>query len=151
MHSTPFKFRLERVRALREREQDFAREQLAVTLGVVRDGEAAVAGADAARRTAGDRQRRAAGSELSGPDLLRMQAYRERSERSVEEARRDLARREAAAAEARRHLTTATLEREALERLKARRLREHVRADQTRAAAFLDDLAGRMRPQAGAA
>src|SRR3954453_18747510 len=77
----PFNFRLERVRALRERFEDQAREELAESLSVRLKGEAMLRGAGERYRLAHGTRRESAEIELSGQDLLASQAYIERTSR----------------------------------------------------------------------
>src|SRR5438093_7638956 len=77
----PFNFRLERVRALRERFEDQAREELAESLSVRLKGEAMLRAASETYTRAQDTRRRTGGVEVSGQDLLASHAYIERASR----------------------------------------------------------------------
>src|SRR5436305_13713860 len=66
----PFNFRLERVRALRERFEDQAREELAASLSVRLKGEAMLRSASETYAQAQETRRQAARAELTGQDLL---------------------------------------------------------------------------------
>jgi flagellar protein FliJ len=122
-----FKFRLERVRSLRERAEERAREELARELNHRVRGEAASArdsGRDATRRPG-----------TSGADLLAAQAWIERSERNRREAALELDRRDAEVSARRESLALAARDREVIERLKRRR-----RADHDREVARIDQI-----------
>ncbi|MFL5826713.1 MAG: flagellar export protein FliJ [Thermoleophilaceae bacterium] len=141
MDRPTFKFSLERVRALRERSEDQAREQLAASLTHRVNGEAVLRAAQATAQTARDAQREAAGAPVSGQDLAAMQLYIERAEREQEAASLDLDRREAEVDARRRALTHAARERQVLERLKERRRADHnLRAGRLESAA-IDEMA----------
>src|SRR3954462_3056715 len=71
----PFNFRLERVRALRERFENQAREELAESLSVRLKGEAMLRAASDDYRRAQDTRRQTAALEISGQDLLASRAY----------------------------------------------------------------------------
>jgi flagellar protein FliJ len=135
----PFKFRLERVRALRERFEDMAKEELAASLSVRLKGEAMLQAAEHLHSQAQD-ARRGAG-ELSGHDLVAMQAYLERTQRSREAAALELDRREAEVDARRTALQAAARDRQALERLKERRRSDHTRAVERIDGALLDEVA----------
>src|SRR5436305_14867129 len=77
----PFNFRLERVRALRERFEDQAREELAESLSVRLKGEAMLRAASDTYAQAQQKRRHATGVELTGQDLVASQAYVERASR----------------------------------------------------------------------
>ena len=122
MEPTPFIFRLERVRSLRERAEEAAREELARELAHRIRGEAMLreaAHAASAARAAGRDTVLAAGT--SGSDLLAAQAWIERSERRRLDAAAELGRRDAEVERSRAALAEAAREREAIERLKRRR------------------------------
>src|SRR4051812_2390594 len=71
----PFNFRLERVRALRERFEDQAREELAESLSVRLKGEAMLRAAGESYRLAQETRRQSAALQGCGPDLLGSQTY----------------------------------------------------------------------------
>ena len=140
MESPRFKFGLERVRELRAHDEDRAKEAFAASLADRTKGAAMLAEAAARLGDAQDAQRAGAPSR-SAQDLLAMQAYLERVERSREDAERELARREAALATRREALAEASRRRQALERLKERRKAEHTLAAGRAESAFLDEVA----------
>ena len=142
MEHPSFTFRLERVRSLRERAEDAAREGLARELShrirgesLLRDATHAVSHArDAGRDTV-------LTTGASGADLLAAQAWMERAEQRRCEAVTDLGRRDADVARSRQALTKAAREREAIERLKRRRRADHDAEGLRRAQASLDEIA----------
>lgn len=139
MDPRPFRFRLERVRALRERAEDSAREQFAASLSMRLAGEAMLQAADARVDSALAAWRGSEG--VSGADLVALQSYLERTERDRQTAAHELDRR-AAEVEARRdRLAAAARERQALERLKERRRADHALESGRRESALLDEMA----------
>jgi flagellar protein FliJ len=137
----PFNFRLERVRALRERFEDQAREELAESLSVRLKGEAMLRAASESYRLAQDTRRESAALEVSGRDLLASQAYIERTSRLREAAELELDRRDAEVDARRTALLEAARERQVLERLKERRREDHRRASERVEAGLLDEMA----------
>jgi flagellar protein FliJ len=139
---TPFRFPLERLRALRERGEDLAKQELAGALH--RQARCAerlramgdeVATAFAAQRAA------AAGGGASPADLAAHQAYLERMEQVREAGLLDLDRHDAEVGVRRDALREAARERQALERLKERRRADHERAAARAEGAVLDEIA----------
>ena len=142
MTGPSFTFRLERVRALRERAEDHAKEELAASLSGRTHGEgmlrAATAELEAARA---HRRESAVGEAARGEDLLAAQAYLEKTALCREAAALDLDRRDAEVDARRVALEHAARERQVLEKLKERRRSEHaVRAARIEGAA-IDELA----------
>jgi flagellar export protein FliJ len=123
-----FTFRLERVKSLRERAEDHARENLARELTLRMRGEAllreAASAAAGARDSGRDTVTRAG---ASGTDLIAAQHWIERAERDRREAALDLDRRDAEVAARRAALATASREREVLSRLETRQRAAHRR------------------------
>lgn len=139
---TPFRFPLERLRALRERGEDLAKQELAGALH--RQARCAerlramgeeVAGAFSAQRAA------AAGGSSSAADLLAAQAYLERMEHARDASQLDLDRHDAEVGARVDALREAARERQALERLKERRRADHERAAARAEGAVLDEIA----------
>lgn len=139
---TPFRFPLERLRALRERGEDLAKQELAGAL--TRRAHCAerlramgeeVADAFAAQRAT------AAGGAASPHELAAHQAYLERMEQVREAGRLDLDRHEAEVDARRDALREAARQRQALERLKERRRADHDRAMARVEGAVLDEIA----------
>ena len=141
MAGPSFRFRLERVRALRERAEDEAKEAFAGAMLERLRSEQEMA--DAAERVADARaaQLEAAAVPISATELMARQAYLERSERAHQASQEDLNRRDVALEQKREELTEAGRERQALERLKENRRIEFVREQQRIEAANLDEIA----------
>jgi flagellar FliJ protein len=137
-----FTFRLERVRSLRERAEEHAREELARELQLRLRGEALLREATYAVSAARDTGRGAFQRfGASGADLLAAQAFMERAERDRREAALDLDRQDAEVEARRLALTEAAREREAIDRLKSRRKAEHEREVARREQIELDEVA----------
>jgi len=122
-----FKFRLERVRSLRERAEERAREDLARELSHRLRGEAMLREATEVASSAREAGLGALRPGASGADLLAAQAWIERSERARREAALELDRRDAEVAARRETLNVAARDREVIERLKRRRRQDHDR------------------------
>jgi flagellar protein FliJ len=138
--SPHFTFRLERVRALRERAEDQAKEEYASSLAHRNEGE------DLLRAAAETRDRARAGARpvgagQSGTDLLGSQAWLERLERARQAAELELDRRHAEVEARHAALVNAARERHALERLAEKRRAEHAVETNRREAYELDELA----------
>jgi flagellar FliJ protein len=136
-----FRFPLERLRALRERGEDLAKQELAGALSRrtscadrLRAMSEELTGAFAAQRSA-------ASAPLSGQDLLAQQAYLERIAQAHVAGELDLDRHEAEVAARRDALVEAARDRQALERLKERRRADHARAAARAESATLDEIA----------
>ena len=141
MTRQPFRFPLERVRAVRERAEEQAQEELASSLAVRVEGEAMLR---AAADDVGDAQRARRSSStgvLSGAELVALQSYLERAERMRESAALELDRREAEVDARRAALTARSQERQVLERLKDRRRVDHDREMDRREGVLLDEMA----------
>jgi len=137
-----FTFSLERVRSMRERAEDQAREALAQQLTAERESEelvqAAAAAAGAAREAGlGTVMRGGA----TGTDLIAAQVWIERSERTVREAALERDARSAEVEIRRSALAVAARDREAIERLKERRRADHEAEWARRAQGALDEIA----------
>jgi len=141
MAGPSFRFRLERVRALRERAEDEAKEAFAGAMMERVRSEQEME--DAAQRVAQAREAQldATATPMSATELMARQAYLERSERAHQASRDDLNRRDQALEERREELTEAARERQALERLKENRRLEFVREQERIEAADLDEIA----------
>ena len=141
MEHTPFTFRLEPIRALREQAERQAQEALARELRRQRAREteldAASRRVDSARGT-GDLE---PGTEVTGHDLRAFQAYMERVERERDAAAHGVAAQALEVDAGRSRLARAALEHETLVRLKARRRSEHNRAVARAQTAALDEVA----------
>jgi flagellar protein FliJ len=137
-----FTFRLERVRALRERAEDQAKEELAGSMTLRMRGESMLRSAqeelEQARVT---RRFSTEGRDSSAGDLAAAQAYVEKAERRRESAALDLDRQEAEVDARQAALEHAARERQVLERLKERRRSEHATQVARAESAMLDELA----------
>ena len=142
METPSFTFRLERVRNLRERAEEHAREELARELQLRLRGEALLREATHAVSAARDTGRGAVGRfGAPGADLLAAQAFMERTERDRREAALDLDRQDAEVEARRRALTEAARDREVIDRLKERRRADHDREVARREQNDLDEVA----------
>jgi flagellar FliJ protein len=137
----PFQFRLERVRALRERVEDQAREQLAASLSTRMKGEAMLRAANETFHEAQSGRRGSAEAYVGGHELLAIQAYLDRTDRARRAAELDLDRHDAEVDARRTALQAAAQDRQVLERLKERRREEHVRESDRRDGVLLDEIA----------
>jgi flagellar FliJ protein len=140
MSGTSYRFRLERVRALRERREDQAKVELAGALmrrqQCAADVDAAIERIDEARRLQANSQ---GGSAL---DFQFRQAYLERVEKAHGVTVEDLRRQDGEVTGRREALVQAAQEREALERLKEKGMAEHKRELDRVERITLDEIAG---------
>jgi flagellar FliJ protein len=141
MAGPSFRFRLERVRALRERAEDEAKEAFAGAMIDRLRSEREME--ETARRVAEarDAQLDATAAPVSATELMARQAYLERSERAHEASKEDLSRREQTVEDRREELTEAARDRQALERLKEHRRTEFLRERDRVEALALDEIA----------
>src|SRR3954471_21802473 len=136
-----FVFRLERIRSLRERAEERAREDLAHELRLRLRGEAMLLEATHAAAAATQSGRDAVMARSSGLDLIAAQAYIERSERTKREAALDLDRQDAEVAARRTALQTAARERQVMDKLKERQRADHDATWARKAQGALDEVA----------
>jgi flagellar FliJ protein len=137
-----FTFRLERVRTIRERAEDRAREDLSNELRVRQEGEALLEQATDAAIAARDHRRATVTTQrLTSSDFLSTQAFIERTERLRIDASLELARREAGVAVRREVLAAAARDRQAIDKLKERRKAEHDSEWARKSQNTLDELA----------
>jgi flagellar protein FliJ len=141
MSGPSFRFRLERVRALRERAEDAAKEALAGAVNDHRRSERELADAEQRLADARAAQLSATSEPTSAADLIAHQAYLERTEQTQRARRDDLGQREQELDQRRAQLMIAAREREALERLKASRRSDHERELARRESIALDEIA----------
>jgi flagellar FliJ protein len=138
-----FRFRLERVRAVRERRERLAQQELAQSISRLASSEAELRSADSSVEQARAEQRDAVAAPrmLGGTELLARQAFLERveAERRVREL--ELERSEAEVDERSATLTTAATEHQMLERLRERRRGEHDREVARVEGNLLDEIA----------
>jgi flagellar export protein FliJ len=137
MNGPSYRFRLERVRALRERREEQAKQEFAVALQArqrCQDELALIAGRiESARHAQFD---------AAADDLGAHQSYLERLERAHEVALQELARHELELSERRTALTKASQDLQALERLKEKGLDDHNREAARVEQIMLDEIAG---------
>ena len=141
MSGTSFRFRLERVRALRERSEDAAKQALAEAMNTHAQASEALDRAHAQVAAVQAAQSAAATETTTVAHLIAHQAFLERSERAVDASRQDLNRHEHHLELRRSELTHAARERAALERLKENRRADHDRELARREAIDLDEIA----------
>lgn len=141
MNGPSFRFRLERVRALRERREDAAKQELAGAMLRHRRCEEEVEAAAARIANARAAQMDAARLPNSATDFIARQAYLERAERAHQATRQDLERHELELAQRREVLMKAAQDRQALERLKENRRAEHEREQARKEGMTLDEIA----------
>jgi flagellar protein FliJ len=137
-----FRFRLERVRAVRERGEKLAQQELAEAISRRASTELELRSAEASIEQAHAGQRGASGvSAISATELQAHQSFLERIEAQRNGHVRELAQREADVADRDAKLTVAASEHEMLNRLKERRRGEHVRDLARREQGALDEIA----------
>ncbi|HEY1687865.1 MAG TPA: flagellar export protein FliJ [Solirubrobacteraceae bacterium] len=143
MTGSPFRFRLERVRALRERKEDLAKQELALALGRLSDSEGALHAASERLAQAQQERRSAttAADTFSGADLRAGQAFLERVEHQRSTGVEALKRSELEVVDRGAALSKAAQEHQMLERLKQRQRDEHMRELARREGAMLDEIA----------
>jgi flagellar FliJ protein len=138
-----FTFRLERVRTLRERAEERAREALSTELRNHAASEMAFDDARDAVQVACELGRSAFGRNgmVSAHNLQAVQGYLERTERLRSEAALELSRATAEVAAKRKHLAEAGRERQAIDKLKERQKAAHDAEWARRSQNTLDELA----------
>lgn len=141
MFGTPFRFRLERVRAVRQHREEAARLDLAVAIAKLLASERRLQAVDARLVEAQDQQRSAADSAVSAADLLAHQSFVEEVERQRSRKVQETKRSAGKVADCGAVLGRAAREREMLERLKAHRHSEHMLEQARREGAALDEIA----------
>ena len=143
MTGPSFRFRLERVRALRERREDLARQALAQALTQRSDSQARLSTVDEHLEQARAEQRRATGPSASATaaELLARQAFVEHIEAQRLAGVRELERHDGEVADRDIELGQAAREREMLERLKERHRGEHIRELERQESGTLDEVA----------
>jgi flagellar FliJ protein len=136
-----FVFRLERVKSLRERAEERAREELAHELRLRLRGESMLLEATEAASAATQTGRDAVTSRSTGLDLIAAQAFIERAERTKREAALDLDRQDAEVAARRTALQAAARDRQVLDKLKERQRADHDASWARKAQGALDEVA----------
>ena len=128
MTQIAFRFRLERVRAVRERREKLAKQELARAIAERTSVQAQLAAAEEHLEQANEHQRAAsAGGAISSHELIARQAFLERAEQQRGQRARELDFREAEVRARDAQLLTAASEHEMLKRLRDRRRGEHDR------------------------
>jgi flagellar FliJ protein len=122
-----FRFRLERVRAVRERKEKLAQQELARSMTRLSDTRAELRSAETSVEQAQAQQRdaSAASEPLGGVELQARQAFLERVEADRSHRAQDVRRSEAEVADRGEKLVVAASEHEMLNRLRERRRSEH--------------------------
>ena len=144
-----FVFRLERIRSLRERAEERAREDLAHELRLRLRGEAMLLEATQAASAATQTGRDAVLSRSTGMDLIAAQAYIERAERTAREAALDLDRQDAEVAARRAALQNAARDRQVMDKLEERQRADHNAEWARKAQGALDEVALTMHRRNG--
>jgi len=140
---SPFRFRLERIRALRERRADLARQELARANLRLTGSEDRLRAIDAHLERIRAEQRRAAScsSSIRAEELRERQAFAEHVESQRTRGVSEVALREADVANRSDELGQAAQEHQMLERLKERRRAEHASEQARHEVSVLDDIA----------
>ncbi len=136
-----FRFRLERVRVVRERKEKLAQRELADAITRHSGSVAELRSADAHLEHARQQQRQVSAEALSATDLLGRQAFLERVEAQRRQRAHELEQREIELAARDAELTTAASEHEMLNRLSERHRGEHDREVDRRERNVLDEIA----------
>jgi flagellar protein FliJ len=126
VETPPFTFGLERVRTIREKAEDEAKEELSNQLRHRAEGERLLQQAVSAMRTAADggRSAHSNGRVMKAADLIVHQTFLERTERLRSEAALELSRRDTEVRIKRELLATAARDRQAIDKLKERQKAE---------------------------
>jgi flagellar protein FliJ len=140
---SPFRFRLERVRALRERREDLARQELAKALTRLTGSQDRLEAVDAhlARTLADQRLATSASATVDAAELRARQAFVEHVEARRTSGARELEQHQADVAKRGSELGRAAREHRTLERLKERQRDEHDREVGRREGIVLDEIA----------
>jgi flagellar FliJ protein len=125
MSGSAFRFRLERVRALRERREDTAKQALAEALQARERCLLELRGAEDRLAQARAAQLALSTAASTVTDLISHQAFLERAERDIVASHHNLDRHDREVERRRQDLSVAARERQALERLKEARRAEH--------------------------
>lgn len=142
MSDLGFRFRLERVRALRERREEMAQQDLAEAMSRLSDSQRRLRDVDDRLAEAHQGQRGAgAQGALSAEDLIASQAFVERVEQQRRHGVREMRRSASEVADRGAALRAAAKEHQMLERLKERHRDAHVRETARREGELLDEIA----------
>jgi flagellar FliJ protein len=151
MARAPFTFRLERVREMRVRAEDEAKEELARAMQIRARSEALLGEARACVEHARAAQLGATGAGVDIAQLHAHQAFLERAEREQQAAELELSRQDAEVEARRGALAEAARERQVLDQLKDKQAAAHRREAERVEAAQIDELALAMHRRRGAA
>lgn len=142
MSDAGFRFRLERIRALRERKEEIAKQELAQAMGRLCDSERRLREVKEQLARAHARQRGAAAERvISGRDLIAGQEFVESVERQHRHGVRDVRRSQGEVSQRDAALNLAAQEHQMLQRLKERDRVDHVREVARREGEALDEVA----------
>jgi flagellar FliJ protein len=143
MTGSAFRFRLERVRAVRERKETAAKQELAHAISRRSRSEAELDAADAHMQHAHNEQRSASdgAATISATELVARQAFVERVEAQRADTVRELSQRDAEVRERDALLITAASEHEMLNRLRERQEDQHRRESERVEQVALDEIA----------
>jgi flagellar export protein FliJ len=136
-----FRFRLERVRAVRERKEKLAQQELARSLSRLSSSQAGLQCAEAELQSAQAEQRTAPQNTLGAVELQSRQAFLERVEAHRSHQVLETQRSEADVAARNAELLKAAGEHEMLNRLRERRRLEHNRDAALRESKVMDEMA----------
>jgi flagellar export protein FliJ len=138
-----FRFRLERVRAVRERNETTAKQELAQAISRRSRSEAALRTADAHMEHAQHEQRAMVDgtATITATELMARQAFLERVEVQHAQSVRELSQRDAEVVERDARLATAATEHEMLNQLRERQRGEHAREADRKEQGSLDEIA----------
>lgn len=143
MNGPAFRFRLERVRAVRERKEKLAEQELAKAIALRTSTEDELRSVEEHLQAAHLEQRSvtAQSSTLDAGELIARQAFLERIEAQRSAHAQELIQRESEVKDRGAELTTAASEHEMLKRLKERHRSEHDREAARREGNMLDEIA----------
>ena len=143
MTGPSFRFRLERVRAVRARKEKLAQQELARSMSRLSDTRAELRSAEASveRVRAEQRSAGAAAGTVGAAELQARQAFLERVEANRSHRAQDVRRGEAEVADLGAKLVVAASEHEMLNRLRDRRRSEHDRDEARRESKLIDEMA----------
>lgn len=142
MTGPSFRFRLERVQAVRERRETLAKQELASAISRLRASREDLRSAGERLEGARGEQRRTAGEGPIGAEELRArQAFLERTEAQMREQEAATHQREQEVAAREGDLVSAAGEHEMLKRLKERRRGEHEREQARIESGLIDEMA----------
>ena len=141
MARRPFRFRLERVREMRVRAEDEAKEELARAMALRARSEQLLVEAVERMQAARSGQLGAASGGVGIEQMLAHQAYIERAERGVQAAEIELSRQDAEVDARRRALQEAARERQVLDQLKEKQEAAHRREAERVESNQIDELA----------